>query len=56
MFIPDHNSPIDQEEYTRDLGILVDSRGDFREQKEAVILKTYRKCGWVLTLLLPALY
>ena len=46
---PDFDEPIKAVDVMKDLGILMDAEGDFRDQRAKVIKKTNQMAGWALT-------
>ena len=48
LFTPDFGAPISEEAVTKDLGILIDNKADFRPQRAAVVAKTAAMAAWVL--------
>ena len=48
LFTPGLGEPILEQETTKDLGVLIDSKGDFRPQRVAVAAKTAAKAAWAL--------
>ena len=48
LFTPETGDPIKVEDATRDLGILIDAKADFRPQRAAVAARTAAKAAWVL--------
>ena len=48
LFSPGYEDPIEEQEATKDLGILVDCEATFNAHRAAVVAKTARKAAWVL--------
>ena len=48
LFTPDFDTPIEETEEARDLGVTMDHCGTFRSQREKANAKTNQKAGWVL--------
>ena len=48
LFTPNYGSPIEVQEVVRDLGVQMDFRFDFRDQRAAAAAKANAKAGWVL--------
>ena len=48
IFTLDYMDTIDQVSSTRDFGILMDDDGNYKEQRKMAVMKTNRKCSWIL--------
>lgn len=48
LLTPNMEEPIEVKEVAKDLGILMDSKGNFRPQRTAAAAKASAKAGWVL--------
>jgi hypothetical protein len=48
LFTPNYDDPIKEVDSAKDLGILIDSDGDFVSQRREAARKTTAKAGWIL--------
>ena len=48
LFTPNYMDPIQELDVVKDLGVLIDSNGDFRSQRLKAQRKTMSKCSWIL--------